>query len=1167
MRFFRFSSTLVFLLLLAVSGLAQVSTSRLEGLVQDSSGAVVPNAKVTALNDKTQARAETTSGPQGLFVFPSLLPGQYTVTVEAAGFRKAVHSAVALNVGQTVAENFALEVGAVTETVTVEANVERLQTSDSHMGRNITMRDIDVLPQLGRTPITLAVYQPGVQVRPDDVTFSRVNGLRGGSNNSKLDGIDVNDAVVPRLGLSLTANNTDSVGEFRIVTAGGKAEYGRNAGAQVELITRSGTNNWHGNGFDYLRNDKLHANDFFNNSSGVKRPKFIQNQFGGSAGGPIRHDKTFIFGNYQGRRVKQEIVRNRTVLTPEAKAGIFRWRAPGSTAIQQFNIVQNDPRSKGIDPKVAGILKLLPDNNNFDLGDGLNTGGFRFNNPNNNLEDQFTIRGDHQLWSSNHIFYRHSWQRNSFIDSLNNADARFPGQIQGTQGGHRWGLAFGSDWTITPRIINEFRYGHQSANVAFNRPARLPEPMMISNLWDDPLNPAFAQGRNSPVDEFTDNASFVRGSHTFKAGWNARWTTQFGYNDAGIYPDIRTAVASGNNVPATLGPNGAAVISSADRQRFENLYNDLFGRISDVRQTFYSDLQQFQKAGSSRVRNFKFREHGVFFQDDWKFRPNLTLNLGLRWEFFGVPFEADTLQGTVDKAALINSVSQISDLVVQRTSKWYKNDWNNFAPRVGFAWDPWGKGKMSIRANYGLFYDRIIGATTSLIDGNTPGFSQLVQAFPNQSGTSDVRVGDNPAPPAQPPAPVLQLPLTRSTTIAVFNPNLATGYVHHFSLNIQRELFRNTVLDVGYVGTRGVKLFMDLDQNQQRIYGDFLTSFQQLQAFRASGAAVPATNTLVRIFGSAAAAVTAIGASTIDQGQVGAAATTVDRNNFSRYAAAGVSPYYLRNFPQYNLVEQGRNDGQSYYNSLQVSLRRTAGALRMLANYTFSRSFDNISVDGNGFTSPIDNFNLVLNRGRGDFDRPHSFNWSVIYSLPFGRGHRLGGNWPGWVDKILGGWDLGSVGFWQSGAVFTVFSGRQTGPSSFTVSNIVTSWANYTGDRNIGSVQRKGNGVFYFTPDEISRFLFPAAGQIGNSGRNAFRGPRYFGTDLSVVKRFRITERHRIIFRAEAYNLFNNPNFAFPPTGTTTGVILTTPASFGKIPSMVGSNAYRIMQMALRYEF
>ncbi len=1141
-------------LVVCVSSMAQVSTARLEGMVQDQTGALVPGAKVSAVNTRTQARAEISVTPEGLFVFPSLQPGIYSLEVEAAGFRKAVVSNIELNVGGTVSELIKLEVGAVTESVVVEANAVRVQTTEAQISRAVTLRDIDVLPQLGRQPMILAVFNPGIQIDPGDTTFSRVNGLRQGSNNSKLDGIDVNDSVVPRMGLSLTANNTDSVGEFRVVTSGGKAEYGRSAGAQIELITRTGTNQWSGNGYDYLRNHVLHANNFFNNSSvpAISRPKFIQNMFGGSLGGPILKDRTFIFGNFQGRRTGQEIVRNRTVLTPEAKRGLFRWRAPGSTEIRSFDIVSNDPRKKGIDPQVASILKLLPDPNNTDVGDGLNSAGFRFNNSNNSFEDQFTIRADHQLWSRNRVFFRLSWQRNSFIDSLNNADARFPGQPHGRQGGRRWGYAVGSDWTITNTMVNEFRLGHQSAKVAFDR-VRLPQAMLLSNTWTDPLNPAFAQGRNSPVEDLTDNLSIVRSKHTFKAGLNWRFTTQWGYNDAGIYPNVSFATTFGNVPPATIGPSGAAVISSADRQRFEGLYNDLLGRMNQVTQTFYSDLEKFQAAGKPRVRNTLLREGGGFFQDDWKVSPKLTLNLGLRWEYFAVPKEKDRFQGILDKAALLNSVSQISDLTLQRSTEWYKNDLNNFAPRIGLAYDPWGDGKTAVRFSYGVFYDRLIGATVSLVDGNTPGFSQAVPVYPNSAAGSDVRVSDGIPLPQQPSAPVLRLPATRSTSVVVYNPKLRTGYVQQYSLTIQREMLRNTVVEVGYVGTRGTKMFMDVDYNQPRVYESFLTAFRELQAFRASGTAPSAANPLVRVFGSAAAAVSSLGASTIDQGAVATAANTLDRNNYTRYAAAGLSDYYLRNYPQFNQAIVGEHFGRSYYNSLQLSLRRQAGALRFGINYTFSKSMDNISVDGNGFTTPIDNFNLALNRARGDADRPHSLNLMSIYTLPIGRGRRLAGDAARWVDALIGGWDLGGLLIWQSGPVVTFSSGRQTGPYA------TNTWANYTGERNIGSITRKGDGIFFLTAEEIARFSFPVAGDIGSSGRNAFRGPRFFGIDLSLVKRFRITERHSVSFRAEAYNLLNNVNFGGM------GASLVTPASFGKLSGTVGNP--RIMQLALRYDF
>ena len=227
----------------------------------------------------------------------------------------------------------------------------------------------------------------------------------------------------------------------------------------------------------------------------------------------------------------------------------------------------------------------------------------------------------------------------------------------------------------------------------------------------------------------------------------------------------------------------------------------------------------------------------------------------------------------------------------------------------------------------------------------------------------------------------------------------------------------------------------------------------------------------MRIFGTPAIAISGLGASTVQQGQVGTAANNLDRTNYTRYAAAGVSDFYLRNFPQYNQATQGNNDGRSYYNSLQFSVRRQVGAVKVNANYTFSKSTDNGSVEGGD--APIDSYNLKLNKGRGDADRPHSFNMSLIYVLPVGRDKRFGGGMARWADSLIGGWEMGVLGIWQSGAPFTVSSNRATGASN---SN---TWANYTGDRNIGNIERKGNGVWYWTSDEAARFGFPAAdGQL-----------------------------------------------------------------------------------------
>jgi hypothetical protein len=330
------------LFIFSAQAIAQTQSARLVGTVQDPSGAAIPNAKITAVDDATRHTTEATTNTSGEYVLKSLQPGAYNLTVEAAVFRKALVNGLQLDAAANVSQNVTLEVGLVTEVLEVKANAVSVQTTDTQINQSVTLSDIATLPQLGRTPLTLAIFQPGVQINTQangsssgaDYSFAHVNGLRQGSNNNTLDGIDVNDSVTPRIGLSLAANNTDSVEEARIVTDGGKAEYGRSAGAQIQLITRSGTNQFHGNAFDYLRNRDLNANDFFDNGAGVPIFVLIQNNYGGSFGGPIKRNKIFFFGNYQGIRTHAQGVQNTTVPTASAKAGIFEWLPAGGTVQQ-----------------------------------------------------------------------------------------------------------------------------------------------------------------------------------------------------------------------------------------------------------------------------------------------------------------------------------------------------------------------------------------------------------------------------------------------------------------------------------------------------------------------------------------------------------------------------------------------------------------------------------------------------------------------------------------------------------------------------------------------------------------------------------------------------------------------------------------------------------------
>ncbi len=1159
----------------AFSVLAQPPVSRLEGTVEDPSGGVVTGARITAENRQTGYKSTALTDSRGFYIFLSLAPGTYSLMTEASGFRRAEISGLVLDVSSTITAPIHLELGDISETINVVAKETPVQLADAQGGGVVAHGEIEILPQQERNPMKLAVFQPGVQVTPGSVGLSHVNGARQGSNEVKLDGIDTTEPVTPALGYA-TPLPGDLVEEFRVITYSAKAEYGRNSGAQIEIISRSGTNQFHGGLFEYLRNTALNANDFFNNATpgGIPRPKLIYNTFGASLGGPVRRSRTFFFANWQENRENQEASRNSLVLTDTAKSGIFRWQppcnpTPCSSEVQSFDIVRNDPRQLGIDLLIAQTLRMLPEPNSSGGGsDGLNTGIYRFNNPADSNRDTWLARFDHKMTDRTTLFFRANLLRETGVDVINMGDPPFPGQAVGLLKPRAGGFSFGGDWTLSRSTTNSLRAGRSLISLEMTRPARLPGPMISATEWTNPINPQFPHRGASTTYELTDHLSHVFYSHTFKAGGDVRLLrveNVGALSGDAIYPTILLDRNNGNTPPSTIGPSGSS-ISDADRVTFENLYNQLLGRISSVQQTFYSDLNHFLPAGTMRVRNYRTHEYHAFLQDDWKVRRNLTLNVGLRYEFNGVPFERDGLEGTVDKAAKIGRSSQISDLTVTRSSRWYNNDWNNFAPRFGLVWDPRGDGKTAVRASYGIFYDDLIGNTFVFVDNNTPGFSLTPPVFPNAQPGKDVRLSDGLPSIPLPEVPILRQALDRSQILALFSPNLRTGYVHTYSFSVQREIARNIVIDAAYVGKRAVKLFMQVNVNQRRIDGDFLNAFRELQAYTSQSATVPTSNTLVRLFGSPQAAVAAITANVIKSGAVGSAADRVDLTFYRLYPQAGLSDFYIRNFPQYNSVYLATNEGRGYYDSLQLSLRRQVGSARFAVHYTWSKSIDNGANEGGGFGYyQIDNFNLRLNRARSNFDHPHVLMGSGTYTIPAGKTRRVGTNWPLRLDSLAAGWDLGFLAIWQSGTVFSVLSGLQTAATSS------QSLADFAGDRDIGAADRRGGGIYWFTPDQASRFSVPPAGEIGNSGRNAFRGPRLFNTDLSLSKRFTIAERHAILFRAEAYNLFNNVNFANPSAN------LSAPVSFGRIITTVQGQpgaplgepfgGPRVLQLAARWMF
>jgi len=1130
---------------------AQTGSIRLEGTVRDPSGSNLSDALLTAVEESTGFQYETASNQEGYYSFPALMPGIYTVTAKTEDFEDVVHRRIYLFVPGSTIENFIFEISAIDNEIGPD---ERLRIVESSTATSFSRQHIESLPLWNRDPLELLAYQPGVQIKGGMETESTVNGTRLGMNTIGMDGTAITNPTDPSSRFSLLKINPDSISNMQIITAGANAEYGRSAGLQTVISSRPGSQMWSGSLYDYFSNRSLNANDFFNNKSGIPRPGFNRHMFGATVGGPVS-EKFLLFANYEGNRTAERTLRIRQVLTETAKAGVFRWYKPDDTVrdeetIRSFDIVANDPRGIGIDPTVASVISMLPDPNNDDIGDGLNTAGYSFDSPIRTNRDRIAARVDTSLNPGHDLFFRANWERTDATDQLNRADAAFPGGTSGTHYENNWGFAVGSNYVISPRTMNELRVSYLRPKTELKRPDRSSDPMFIANSWTNPLDPSFPRSYHHSIFEIADVVSTSRNLHSIRFGGSMRRTVQSSTDFSGAYPNVTFGTEQGNAPPGSIGPSEQSEISSADRLMFENLYNDLLGRMEHVDQTFYSGLTSTMPVGSARDRNFASMDFSGFIQDNWRILPNLTLNLGLRYELSTVPEEKDGFQSVLDQASELCCSANISNFNIVPGSNWYNRDSNNFAPRAGFAWDIFSSGALVLRGAYGMYYDRLIGGVTRFVDQNSYGFSQARSLYPNASGT-DIRLSDGIPLPEQPEIPVAQPPASRSSSIAVLDQSLQTPRVDHFNLKLQRRLW-GAILEAGYVATRGKDLFQYVNLNQTKTTEDFLEAFKQIQEYRTMGTPVPPSNTLIKIFGSPMAVLDALGGSNFDFGFVGVAADTLDRDYYSNYEAAGISDFYLRNFTQFNQFLYGTNTAESWYDSLQVGVTKSTNNYNLRAYYTWSKSLDTISAEGTGFVTTSDSFQPKADKARSDFSRKHVLNVAFNYAIPFGRDRDSDLDIPKWADLALGGWNLGLLWIRESGAPFSVNSGSQNLYAG------VASLTNFEGDRNIGSIRRIGSTIFWIHPEERALFSFPEAGELANSGRNSFTGPKYVNLDMVLHKNFWLDDMKSIQFRFETYNLFNSTRFALPNPDYFN-------PRFGVIDSSAGSA--RRLQMALKFQF
>ncbi len=1204
------------LLIVSPAVLAQTATGRIVGTVQDQTGAAVPGAAVAALHEQTGVTYNTRASDAGKYTFEALPAGLYTITVEQTGFKRHSTSQNVVTANDTATINVPLEAGNIEEVVEVIGSYERVQTSQSgNIGNIVNEKSLETLPIAGRNPLALIASQPGVYSGSNSTGNTHVFGSRDRAFNITLDGIDANETSAGTATFTPIRTNPDSLREYRVITSNPSAEFGRNSGAQIALVTKSGTNDFHGNLFWYHRNRVLNANEWELNRQGIPRRFLLRNQFGGSIGGPIIKNKTFFFFNTQWQRQIQTLEQTSTVYTAAARQGNFRYVSggrnfpfgaagasvdaqgnplPGLT-IQTYSASARDPRALGLDQTVQSILALTPLPNRFDVGDGLNTAGFRSLASRTDPQRDFNIRIDHTFSERNNLFGRVSWgQQDTVGDTTNAGAARFPGlpPIVATFRSPR-NIAIGWRSTLSNTTVNELIVGGNRFIFDFAIPTNQDDrttPIILA-IPTDPLSNSFGNKRTINTFQVIDNLSHVRGAHTLRMGVNLRLQQHYDVRGSIAGIDANPQYFLGGAVDATTFqlPTSCSssittnCINTNDRSRLQSFINDALGKVSLFRTGLVATGSAFAPPGTGFIFDAWYPEYDFYFQDDWKVRPNLTVNLGLRWEPKPKPYtRGDSRILVPDKPVIFGSAP--ADDITFVDGDLYRSDWNNFGPAIGVAWDPLSDGRTSVRGNFRVAFDRISTfLPSSAVFPNTPGttFANILRV----GITADYRLRDGipslSAPPTADPATLAQVPYPGFGSQEILDPNFKTPVTYMWSASLQREIGWKVVAEASYIGRAGRNLIGGYERNQASIFDNgFLQAFITAKA----GGESTLLNQLTSLHPnrtaseSGAAFIRRFFATTVANNNVASLAAalsgvTVTQGGVTRNLpdATGLGKFFFIPYPQFNAGGMQIIDSNSfsnYHGGIFQLARRFEEGLQFTVAYTFSRSLDDKSYDPtftrissgtavSAQSTPFDAANRRLNYGPSDFDRTHLFQTSAIYELPFGPGRRFGRGANGLISRLIGGWTATTALVWQSGVPFTVVSGTNT------FSNRNSSRANYAGSNFNPSYQNDlVNGVpFLFTPEERAQFSLPGPGELGNTSRNQFRFPPQFNMDASLIKKIVITETKSAEFRVQVFNLTNTPYMGFPSSGLS----VLSGATFSR--DLTSDSFARVVEFAVRFTF
>lgn len=1258
----RLALVAIFLVAAGVSG--QVLTGTITGTVVDPTDAVIPGAKVTVTDLGTGRVYSATTDSNGTFTFTNLPNGFFSVQVEAEGFAKFQSPRVQVNVAQTSRVYAKLELAKAGSEVIVTSEQTVVETESPELKNSVDRKQIMNLPLPTRNPLDLVRTMPGI-VTPttSGIADAFVHGLRGNSTNITQDGINVADNFVKTSSFfALSAPTVDSTGEFNVSIGGIGVDAGFGA-AQVNIRTQRGSSDFHGSVFWYQRTNAFNANTWFNNSNGVDssgnpispRPYQLQNRIGVNAGGPVyipklyeQKDKTFVFGTYEAFREPLSRSRTRIVLTPAARMGDFTYTPTSGGGPVTVNLLTM-PGTAGLplNNDVVSYYNAIVPNPNTTSGctnDGVNTQCFQFNLPGTSNQDRYVIRADHQLTPNHAIEFVYTRANFSSIpDLLNGIEPNFPNAIGGGQVSHRevYAAAWHSSWGASK--TNEVRFGLQRAPVAFDLfedYAATGSYQLNLPLVTDPtiVQGNLPQGRNTPVRQLMDNFAWSSGNHLWRFGGEWRLVLADSYFFNTVVPSVTIGSATSNSdgiSSADFTPFGD--ISSGDLGRARNIYQILTGLVSGVTQGFnHTSPTSGFVAGVPRTVDPIQHNLSGYFQDQWRMWPNFTLNYGVRYEYQGVfdlrnglvlQPELEGRNAVFGPAGLDNYFTPVSTPVVNdillnfaghnNGRPVYQRDINNFAPFLGFAWDPWKDGKTSIRGA-GTVHFTQDGFTLFQLagTGNTGLFSVVSNNTP-AAGTVFSNSG-NP----NPSAPTASFPVSQRQNFVnntgadlwIFDPALKTPYVMEWNLSVQREIWNRITVEARYVGNHAVKLFRSTDYNEMNLYdnpysfggnsvNNIFTEFQNAvnnlaiqggtnfsNAGLAGQVPLPIFEALFQGISTSSGFGNSGFITSLQEGRVGSLFETLRTSNtyrLNREAGFPLNFFVPNSFADSaNFVD---NSSWSYYHGVEFEVRRRfASGLFFQANYTLGKVLTDARflTSQQEFTSYLTLANRRLDKNRAAFDVTHSFSANFIYPLPFGRGQKFASNVNAWVNGVIGGWSIqGFTRISSGGPITSITSGRVTAGAQ--VTDLPVNLRNMTArqlQKQIG-VYKTPEGVFWLNPNSglftintttkatsaaicttgqtTPCFEHNVAGELkGNLPYFGLEGPKFVNQDFSIIKRIDIWEQLNMDIRFEFFNAFNHPNFG----GLQTNI---TSSSFGKLTNTVdtvrgGGVTARIIQWAVR---